>query len=85
MECHPLWHFLLASYIVYLSIISISNIVICMHMSYRNLRQHYSSNMLPTYVATKHTTNELLFDAYVNNKLLNGMPTVVAFYCQVAT
>ena len=41
--------------------------------------------MLLTYVATKHTTNELLFDTYVNNKLLNGMPSVVAFYYQLAT
>ena len=41
--------------------------------------------MLPTYVATKCTTNELLFDTYVNNKLLNGMPSVVAFYYQLAT
>ena len=51
----------------------------------KGLRQHHSSNMLPTYVATKHTTNELLFDTYVNNKLLNGMPSVVAFYYQLAT
>ena len=33
----------------------------------------------------KHTTNKLLFDTYVNNKLLNGMPSVVAFYYQLAT
>ena len=32
-----------------------------------------------------HTTNELLLDTYVNNKLLNGMPSVVAFYYQLAT
>ena len=51
----------------------------------KSLRQHHSSNMLPTYVATKHITNELLFDTYVNNKLLNGMPSVVAFYYQLAT
>ena len=51
----------------------------------KSLRQHHSSNMLPAYVATKHTTNELLFDTYVDNKLLNGMPSVVAFYYQLAT
>ena len=30
-----------------------------------------------------HTTNKLLFDAYINNKLLYGMPSVVAFYYQL--
>ena len=41
--------------------------------------------MLPTYVATKHTTNELLFDTYVKtNYVLNGMPSVVAFDYQLA-
>ena len=39
--------------------------------------------MLPTYAAKKHTTNELLFDTYVNNKVLNGMPSAVAFYYQL--
>ena len=52
----------------------------------QSFRQRHSSNMLPTYVATKHTTNELLFDTYVNNNyVLNGMPSVVAFYYQLAT
>ena len=51
----------------------------------KSLRQHHSLNMLPTYVATKHTTNKLLCDTYVNNKLLNGMPSAVASYYQVAT
>ena len=51
----------------------------------KSLRQHHCLNMLPTYVATKCTTNELLFDTYVNNKPLNGMPSVVAFYYQLAT
>ena len=51
----------------------------------KSLRQHHCPNMLLTYVATKYTTNELLFDTYVNNKLLNGMPSVVAFYYQLAT
>ena len=49
----------------------------------KSLRIHHCSNMLPTYVATKCTPNELLFDTYVNNKLLNGMPSVVAFYYQL--
>ena len=51
----------------------------------KSLRQHHSSNVLPTYVATKCTTNELLFDTYVNNELRNGMPSVVVFYYQLAT
>ena len=29
--------------------------------------------------------DKLLFDTYVNNKLLNGIPSVVAFYYQLAT
>ena len=33
--------------------------------------------------AVKHTTSELQFDTYVNNKLLHGMPFVVAFYYQL--
>ena len=49
----------------------------------KSFRQHHSSNILPSYVATKCITNELLFDTYVNNKLLNGMPSVVAFYCGI--
>ena len=36
----------------------------------KSLRQHHSLNMLPTYVATKHTTNELPFDTYVKTKYL---------------
>ena len=36
-------------------------------------------------LANIRTTNELLFDTCVNNKLLNGMPSVVAFYYQLAT
>ena len=51
----------------------------------KSLRQDHSSNMLPTYVATKHTTNKLLCDTYVNNKLHNEMPSVMASYYQVAT
>ena len=51
----------------------------------KSLKQHHSSNMLPTYVATKHTTNELLFETYVcKKKILNGMPSVVVFYYQLA-
>ena len=30
-----------------------------------------------------HTTNELLFDTYINNELLYGMPSVVVFYYQL--
>ena len=43
----------------------------------KSLSQHHSSNMLPTYVATKHITNKLLFDTYVNNKLLNGVSRIL--------
>ena len=33
----------------------------------------------------QHTTNKLLFDTFVNNKLPYGMPSVVAFNYQLAT
>ena len=32
-----------------------------------------------------YTTNGLLFDTYVNNKPPHGMPSVMAFYYELAT
>ena len=46
---------------------------------------HQSISRVASWWAVKHTTNELLFDTYINNKLLNSMPSVVAFYYQLAT
>ena len=41
--------------------------------------------LVASWWAVSHTTNELLFDTYVNNKLTHGMPSVVVFYYQLAT
>ena len=42
----------------------------------KSLRQHHSSNMLPTYVATKHTTNKLLRYRSIITSLLHASPRV---------
>ena len=91
MECHLLWHFIISelhSLVFHHHFHHHFHVHYCRMYGYvilKSLRQHHCSNMLHTYVATKCTTNEFLFDTYVNNKLLNGMPSVVAFYYQPAT
>ena len=80
------FYYQLASYIVYFFIIiSMSTIVIRMYayVMLKSLRQHHSSNILPTYVATKPATNEILSDTYIKNNFFNGMPSFLAFYYQL--
>ena len=46
---------------------------------------HQKIKLVQSWWAVKHTTNGLLFDTYVSNKPPHGMPSVMAFYYELAT